>query len=335
MCYNFGNIYIDYIDEENPHISFLALSNSSNGLYCSKWNLILQDILKKDKEFFKKENSVMFNNEKIADIQNLTCIKSLEKSSIYCFGTKNSKLKIIKLKDNYSNIELVHEIPLKDDSVCVNSIVEFNQNKTLIISDEKHILAFEKTDEGGYNTYAEKKDINTGNKTYILKIDEHTLAAFIAPNIIKFYNIDNYEFAETVINEIKSDVNSNNQKQFKMMDLIGENNNILAVCSNEHSVYIIDTVEKKLIKNCVFEGYDNNFVSVVKYNNDHVLLLDSTNNLILTKIEKNEDKVSDLKFVGLLKKLSQDLNLLFTFPYGINHLYFAEDNINFKINDLN
>ena len=335
LYYNFGNIYIDYIDEENPDISFLALANSSNGLYCSKWKLILQDILKKDKEFFKKENSVMFNNDKIADIQNLTCIKSLEKSSIYCFGTNNSKLKIIKLKDNYSNIELVHEIPLKDDSVCVNSIIEYNQNKTLIISDEKHIIAFEKTDEGGYNTYTEKKDINTGNKTYIMKIDEHTLAAFICPDIIKFYNIDNYEFTETVINEIKSEVNSNNQKQFKMMNLIGENNNILAVCSNEHSIYIIDTVEKKLIKNCVFEGYENNFVSVVKYNNDHVLLLDSTNNLILTKIEKNEDKVSDLKFVGLLKKLNQDLNLLFTFPYGINHLYFADDNINFKINDLN
>ena len=168
-----------------------------------------------------------------------------------------------------------------------------------------------------------------------MKIDEHTLAAFICPDIIKFYNIDNYEFTETVINEIKSEVNSNNQKQFKMMNLIGENNNILAVCSNEHSVYIIDTAEKKLIKNCVFEGYDNNFVSVIKYNNDHALLLDSTNNLILTKIEKNEDKVSDLKFVGLMKKLNQDLNMLFTFPYGINHFYFAEDNINFKINDLN
>jgi len=337
LSYNLGNIYIDYIDEvdkENPGISFLVLSNNNKGLYCSKWKICSDDILDKDKNIAEKKKKVIFNNENIADIQNLTCIKSLVKTSIYCFGTNNSKLKIIKLKDNFSDIELIHEIPLKDDSVCVNNIVEYNQNKTLIISDEKHIIVFEKIDEGGYNTYTEKKDINTGNNTYILKIDEHTLAAFIYPNKIKFYNVDNYEFTETTLNEIESEVNSNNQKQFKMMDLIGENNSTLIVCSNEHSVYIIDSTEKKLIKNCVFEGYDNNFVSVTKYNADHVLLLDSINNLLLVKIQKNEDKIIDLKLVGLLSKLNQDSNMLFTFPYGINLFYLQNDDIYCECNNL-
>ena len=55
-----------------------------------------------------------------------------------------------------------------------------------------------------------KKDINTGNKTYIIKVDEHTLAAFIMPNIFKFYNVVNYKFSETIVNGINSDVYSNN-----------------------------------------------------------------------------------------------------------------------------
>ena len=160
------------------------------------------------------------------------------------------------------------------------------------------------------------------------------MAAFIYPNKIKFYNVDNYEFTETTLNEIESEVNSNNQKQFKMMDLIGENNSTLIVCSNEHSVYIIDSTEKKLIKNCVFEGYDNNFVSVTKYNADHVLLLDSINNLLLVKIQKNEDKIIDLKLVGLLSKLNQDSNMLFTFPYGINLFYLQNDDIYCECNNL-
>ena len=335
--YNLGNIYIDYINKDNPNeeISVLALSNSNNGLYCSKWKYKFDNTFKIE-EYLKKENSVLFDNNKLADIQNITCLKIMKNNEFLCFGTNNAKLKIIKLKDNYSNIELIQELALKGDSVCINNIVEFNNNKTLITSDEKHILVFEKNEEdNNYNTYNEKKDINTENKTYILKVDEHTLAAFIYPNIIKFYNIDNYEFKETVINEIKSDINLSDQKQFKMMNLIGKNNNILGVCSNEHSIYLIDINDKKLIKNCTFEGYNNNFVSISKFNDDNVLLLDSNKNLLLCKLEMKEDKVDDLKLTGLLKQLTQDYNSLCTFPYGINHFYFDGTNIEFKYNELN
>ena len=279
-------------------MAILALSNSNNGLYCSKWKFNFENILKKE-NFPIKDNSILFKNDNLADIQNLTCVKFLKNFEILTFGTNNAKLKIVKLKDNYANIELVQEIKLKDDSVCVNNIIEYNKNKTLIIADEKHILVFEKNEnDNNYNTYIEKKDINTGNKTYIIKIDEHTLAAFICPNIIKFYTVDNYEFKETIINDIKSDINLNNQKQFKMMNLIGKNNNILAVCSNEHSIYMIDINEKKLIKNCIFEGYNNNFISILKLYDDYTLLFDSTNNLIITQIQMKEEKCEDLKFIS-------------------------------------
>ena len=339
ISYNLGNIYLDYINAGDPKesLSLLAFSNSNNGLYCTQLKVNIEKIFEniKKEEMFTKENPVTFTNDNLADIQNITCLKVLKNGEIYCYGTNNSKFKIFKLKDNFGSIELVQEINLKDDSVCVNNIVEYNQNKTLIISDEKHIIVFEKNeDDNNYNTYAEKKDINTGNKTYIIKVDEHTLAAFIMPNIIKFYTVDNYEFAETVVNEITSDVNSNNQKQFKMMNIIGENNNILGVCSKEHSIYLIDINEKKLIKNCSFEGYENNFVSISKLNENKVLLLDSTNNLILAELEQNEGKIQDLKFVSLLKTLNQDSNLIYAFPFGINHIYFDGNNIENKCNEL-
>ena len=157
--YNLGNIYIDYINTNNPNedISILALANSSNGLVCSKWKCKLDNNFKTE-EFLKKENSVVFDNNKLADIQNLSCLQFLKNSEIICFGTNNAKLKIIKLIDNYANIELVQELAPKEDSVCINNIVEFNQSKTIITSDEKHILVFEKNeDDNNYNTYNEKK----------------------------------------------------------------------------------------------------------------------------------------------------------------------------------
>ena len=336
--YNLGNIYIDYINPNNTKedLSIFALSYSSNGLYFSIWKLNLDILAEKDNFSSKKENSVVLNNNNLDDIQNITCLKILKQSEIIIFGTNNAKLKIIKIKDNYTNIELVQELSLKGDSSNVNNILELNQNKTIIISDEKHILVFEKNeDDNNYNTYNEKKDINTGNKTYVIKIDEQNICAFIYPNIIKFYNIDNYEFQETVINDIKSDLNCNNQKEFKMMNIIGKNNNILAVCSNEHSIYIIDIHEKKLIKNCVFEGYNDNFVSVLKLNDDYVLLMDSNNNVLLTKVQYKEEKVDDLTQIGLVKKLNQDSNMFCCMPFGVSHFYFDGSNINIIHNSLN
>ena len=247
----------------------------------------------------------------------------------------DAKLKIIKLDYDTDNIELIQELALKEDSGCINSILEFNQNKTIIISDEKHILVFEKNeDDDNYKTYTEKKNIDTGNKTYIIKVDEHNLCAFIYPNIIKFYSVDNYQFKETVVNEINSDINCNNQKQFKMMNVVGKNDNVLAVCSNEHSIYIIDINEKKLIKNCLFEGYNDNFVSVLKFYDDYVLLLDSNNNLILAQVQFKEEKVNDLKFISLIKKLNSDSNMICYLLFEICYFYFDGKEIYIVNNSL-
>jgi hypothetical protein len=342
ISYNLGNISMDYINTNNPaqDMPFLVFSNSDNGLYCSKWIYSFENIIKthKKEEILKRNKSNVFNNDNLADIQNISCLKILKNGEIYCLGTNNAKLKIVKLKDDYSNIELVQEINVKDDSTCINNIIDYNQNKNLIISDEKHIIAYEKNvDDNNYNTYAEKKVIDTGNKTYIIKLDEHNLAAFIYPNVIKLYNVDNYEFAEVaenVINEIKSDVNSNNKKQFKMMNILGENNNILGVCSNEHSIYLIDINEKKLIKNCLFEGYNDNFVSVLKFYDDYVFLLDSNNNLILAQVQFKEEKVNDLKFISLIKKLNSDSNMICYLLFEICYFYFDGKDIHIVNNSL-
>ena len=335
--YNLGNIYFEYINTNNQSqdISVLGISNSNNGLYCSSWKVNLENE-SNIFDCFKKENSVLFNNDNLQDINYLTCLKMLKDNEIYCFGTNNGKFKIFKFIENYTKVELVQDIKIKDDSSCINNIVEYNNNKTLITSDEKHILVFEKNeDDNNFNTYTEKKDIALDNKAYIIKVDEHNLAALIySNNLLKFYTIDNYEFAEIVVNEIKCEINSSNQKQYKIMGLIGSENNVLGICSNEHSIYLIDINEKKLIKNCTFEGYENNYVSISKFYDDYVLLLDSTNNFILAQIQKNEAKVEDLKFVKLFKKLNSDLNSLNIFPYGFNHFYYDGNDIICKYNEF-
>ena len=203
------------------------------------------------------KNISNFDNNKLGNIQNITNLKVLRKNDLFCIGTNNSKLMIIKLKDNFSSIELVQEINLPDS--CVNNIEIFNYGRTLIVSNDKHILAYElKEDDNDFKTYELKKDINLENNTYILKIDNDRLAAFISPDIIRIYNIKNYEFiVSKEINNIKCEITSSNQKQYKLMNLVGKNNDILAICSNEKNIFLIEFRIKE-DKNGN-EEYSNNF----------------------------------------------------------------------------
>ena len=102
------------------------------------------------------------------------------------------------LKDNFSSIELVQEINLPDS--CVNNIEIFNYGRSLIVSNEKHILAYElKEDDNDFKTYELKKDLNLEKNTYILKIDNERLAAFISPDIIRIYNISYTRYGTKII----------------------------------------------------------------------------------------------------------------------------------------
>ena len=73
----------------------------------------------------------------------------------------------------------------------------------------------------------------------------------------------------------------------------------------------------------------------MKFEGNYVLLLDTNNNLLLTELQLKDGKTEDLKFVSLLKKLNQDSNLIYSFPYGINHFYFDGNNVENKFNELN
>ena len=180
----------------------------------------------------------------------------LKKNDIFCLGTNNSKLMIIKLKDDFSSIELIQEINLPDS--CVNNIEIFNNGHILIVANGKHILAYEsKEDDNDFKTYELKKDINLENNTYILKLDYERIAAFISQDIIRIYNLKNYEFINTKeINNIKCDITSANQKQYKMMNLVGKNNDILAICSNDKNIYLIELgIKKEKSENKEYQKY--------------------------------------------------------------------------------
>ena len=397
LFYNLQNNFV-LPDISNDNKSFIYLSYANNGLSFNKLNLIINEA-NLDK-IFESKNISSFNNSNINNIQNITNLVILRKYDIFCIGTNNSKLMIIKLKDNFTNIELIQEINLPDS--CINNIEKFNDGQTLIIANDKHILSYElKVDDNNFNTYELKKDIKTDNNTYILKVDENNIAAFISPNTIKFYCVTNNEFIVTrVINDIKCDINSSNQKQNKLMNLVGKNNDMVAICSYGKNIYLIDLSirqkekikinyercpkdyddwfhkhsskdkkenilnnknehEEKVINNInnndskkiyyidwfknhskddiiidyksgkkydviisTMKECQNNFISILKCYDDYILLLDETNKVIISLIEKKDNNIVKLKYIGEF----DFKDIIFFFPFGLHFMEKRNDN---------
>ena len=393
FLFSFYNLENNLIIPElsNNNKSFINLYYDNNGLHYNKIKLNIEN--KNPNKIFEVQGISNFDNSNINNIQNITNLSPLNKNDIYCAGTNNSKLMIIKLKDDYKNIELIQDIDLPES--CVNNIEIFNEGRTIIVANEKHILLFKlKEDNNNFNSYEQKKDLNTENNTYIKKIDSKNIAAFISPNIINFYSIINDELVlNKTINDIKCEINSKNQKQYKPMNLVGKNNDILAICSTEHNIYLIDLAKKEEIEaelnyerctrnfedwfkkhsskeqnekaqlinseinkeadkvesvpksnenkmnytdwfkshsknnniislqsrkkfgiiNCSINECQNNFVSIMKCYDDYMLILDNTNKLIITLIERNEEKIQKLKYIEKF-----DLNDIICFtPFGL------------------
>ena len=249
--------------------TFLYLTYSNAGVCCNSINIAKPTEIKNDEN--KKEQIIFeslieineiskLTNSNLNNIQNITFLNFIQKNDILCIGTNNSKLMIVKLKDNFANIELLQDIKLPES--CANNIEIFNGGQSLIVANGKHILLYElKEDNNNFNTYELKKDINTDNNSYILKIDSNNIAAFISPNIIRFYCIKNNEFFITKeLKDIKCEITSANQKQYKTMNLIGKNNDILAICSNEHNIYLIDlSIKKEKKEEIHYERCSGNF----------------------------------------------------------------------------
>ena len=245
LIFSFYNLENNLIIPEisNNNKSFINLYYNNNGLDYNKIKLNIED--NNPNKIFEIQSITNFDNSNINNIQNITNLCPLNKNDIYCVGTNNSKLMIIKLKDDYKNIELIQDIDLPES--CVNNIEIFNEGRTIIVANENHILLYKlKEDDNNFNSYEQKKDLNTENNTYIKKIDSKNIAAFISPNIINFYTIINDELVlNKTINDIECEINSKNQKQYKPMNLVGKNNDILAICSTEHNIYLINLGEKE------------------------------------------------------------------------------------------
>ena len=305
-------------DKSNYNKSFIYLSYTNNGLRCDKINLKIDDA--NLDEMLQIKNLSNFNNYNLANIQNITHLSMLKKNDIFCVGTNNSKLMIIKLKDNFSAIELIQKINLPDS--CVNNIEIFNNDHILIVANGKHILAYEsKEDDNDFKTYVLKKDINLENNTYILKLDYERIVAFISQDIIRIYNLKNYEFIITKeINNIKCDITSANQKQYKMMNLVGKNNDILAICSNDKNIYLIELgIKKEKSENKEYQkyyeklpnDYDNWFKrhSINNNNNYNNVAINNVNNNNNFNIDNNNlnNNNKNIDFSEWFKKHSKNI----------------------------
>ena len=107
--YNMQNNFI-YQNISNENKSFIYLIYSNSGICSNHFNTI-DPTIKKEKEEEKKENKIFkdlfeikeiskLNNSNLNNIQNSTHLIPLKKIDIYCIGTNNSKLMVIKSKDN-------------------------------------------------------------------------------------------------------------------------------------------------------------------------------------------------------------------------------------------
>ena len=75
-------------------------------------------------------------------------------------------------------------------------------------------------------------------------------------------------------------------------------------------------------------------MSVLIFYDDYALLLDSNNNLILAQIQFKEEKVNDLKFISLIKKLNSDSNIICYLLFEICYFYFDGKDIHLVNNSL-
>ena len=83
--------------------------------------------------------------------------------------------------------------------------------------------------------------------------------------------------------------------------------------SKNNNIISLQSRKKFGIINCSINECQNNFVSIMKCYDDYMLILDNTNKLIITLIERNEEKIQKLKYIEKF-----DLNDIICFtPFGL------------------
>ena len=241
----------------------------------------------------------------IEDSNNVNCIKILRDNSIVLCCSDKPKIIILKIENNTANVIQ----NLDGSSFSCNQFYncfEFDYDK-LVTSSQQNIIIWKR---GSENLFEYSKQISTNNNTNIVYINDLMFAAYIGDNTIRFYNNEFSEIGK--IDNIKSTLNP--------LSLCVFNNEILGVVGKEnHSIYLIDINNKKLIKEVNFENFTSDYLSLSVLLDNTIIANDSSKNCLHLKLVKNiENNDYDLKLINSLKHPNEES---YTFEYLFDEIF--------------
>ena len=320
--YNIGRVVIKLKGNEdnvicittNEEIIFCSFDFSNNYNYLKKTDC---------KSKFKNKD------------ENIKFVTYLEENDLFCFGILYNKLKFIRAQvalDKELECVFVQEIQLEKDSQCLINIIEFSQN-IIISSDQNNIIIFKKED----NIFKKNDIIKINFKSYLKKIKDDEFCALISNNTLRFYKLKGDKFSEdkiiSEINVFEFIPNKNDEK--RIMKIKKENlysmeniyinkrvllkNNYLCICGETNNIYLIDIKSYEIINN--FNFYCRyNFVSIINWINDTIMLCSNNYLYIFNLFEEKEKDV-----LYFYDRISNSSEAFITVLFGIKRVTFNQD----------
>ena len=198
-----------------------------------------------DRKPFRKEKELKYINiNRIEKIDGANCVNNhyvlKDNTNVFCC----LKLKIIRIKINYDITELIQN--LERDKYCSQFYNCFEFNNSLVSSTDKGIIIWKKK-----RLYIFKLNISIGNITNISFINENIFSSNNIPKGELIFYDNNYK-------EILKIENIFTWIDPLRMAMI--NKNILAIYRPENnSIYLIDIINKKLIKEDTLKDYNSKY----------------------------------------------------------------------------
>ena len=211
--------------------------------------------------------------------------------------------KIIRIKIEYNKAELIQV--LDGNNYCSEFYNCFEFNDTLVSSTDKGIIIWDKKD----NLYNFKLNISIENPTNIVFINENLFAANdIGKKDLIFYD---YNFKE--ISRI-----GNIQTGIEPLRMTMISKKILAICSTQNSsIYLIDTENKKLIKEVIINGYNSQYYCISSLLDSTIIVNDSSDRCLHLELE-NKDNDYNFKIINELGNLCANT---YTFVYLYDEVF--------------
>ena len=207
----------------------------------------------------------------------------------------------------------------------------------MISSDSNNIIIYKYEN----NQFIKQSIIKISYQSYLQKIKDDEFCALISDDSLRFYKMKENEFIEDKkIKEIKTDFtilknlelnkeekNDNSIEKINIKKIALVNNDYLCVCGDKNNIYIID-LKKHEIEKIIILNPKSNFVSIINWINDSILILDQKGVLYFFNLF---EEINTLYFYDVIPKYGESL---LVFPFGIKRISFDQKLDSININNL-